>query len=99
MAERGGCGLEADLKAIPIRQETIEVCEFLGVNPYLLTSAGSALIACDDAEALLQKLSERGINAAVIGHLKEGHEKVLRNDDEMRFLDMPQADELVRIMS
>ncbi len=99
MAERGGCGLEADLKAIPIRQETIEVCEFLGVNPYLLTSAGSALIACDDAEALLQKLSERGINAAVIGYLKEGNEKVLRNDDEMRFLDMPQTDELVRIMS
>ncbi len=98
MAERGGCGLEADLKAIPIRQETIEVCEFLGVNPYLLTSSGSALIACDDAEALLQKLSERGINAAVIGHLKEGNERILRNDDEMRFLDMPQADELVRIM-
>ncbi len=99
MAERGGCGLEADLKAIPIRQETIEVCEFLGVNPYLLTSAGSALIACDDEEALLQKLSERGINAAVIGHLKEGNERILKNDDEMRFLDMPKADELVRVMT
>ena len=35
MAEASGVGLEIDLKKIPIRQETVEVCEFFGVNPYL----------------------------------------------------------------
>ena len=99
LAERAGCGLEADLRAIPIRQETIEVCEFLGVNPYLLTSAGSLLIACDHEEELMERLAVRGINAAVIGHLREGNERILRNDDETRFLDMPQADELVKVFS
>ena len=33
LAESAGVGLEIDLKKIPIRQETIEVCEFLDVYP------------------------------------------------------------------
>lgn len=99
MAERAGCGLEAYLKAIPIRQETIEVCEQLEVNPYLLTSAGALLIACDDGEGLVNRLAESGINASVIGCLREGNDRIIRNDDEIRYLDMPQTDELVRVFS
>ena len=45
MAEASGVGLEIDLKKIPIRQETVEVCEFFGVNPYLLISSGCMLMA------------------------------------------------------
>lgn len=34
MAEASGVGLEIDLKKIPVRQETIEICEFfLGSIP------------------------------------------------------------------
>jgi hydrogenase maturation factor len=33
MAEAAGVGLEIDLKKIPIRQETIEICEFFDINP------------------------------------------------------------------
>ena len=36
MAEASGVGLEIDLKKIPVRQETIEICEFFGINPYCL---------------------------------------------------------------
>jgi hydrogenase expression/formation protein HypE len=38
MAEASGVGLEIDLKKIPVRQETIEICEFFGINPYELIS-------------------------------------------------------------
>ena len=34
VAEASGIGLEIDLKAIPIRQETIEICEYFELNPY-----------------------------------------------------------------
>lgn len=34
MAEASGVGLEIDTKKIPIRQETVEICEFFGINPY-----------------------------------------------------------------
>ncbi len=99
MAERAGCGLEVNLKSIPIRQETIEVCEFLEVNPYMLTSAGALLIACSEEEALLTALEEKGINAKVIGYLREGNDRIITNDDEKRFLELPQADEIHRILS
>ncbi len=36
LAEKAGVGLEIDLKKLPIRQETVEICEILGINPYEL---------------------------------------------------------------
>lgn len=44
MAEASGVGLDIDLKKIPIRQETIEICEVYDINPYLLISSGAMLI-------------------------------------------------------
>ena len=35
MGSGSGVGLDIDLKKIPIRQETVEVCEALGLNPYI----------------------------------------------------------------
>ncbi len=29
LAQRAGVGLEIDLKKIPLKQETVEICEFL----------------------------------------------------------------------
>ena len=39
MASAGGVGLEIDLRAIPIRQETVEICEFFGSIPIRLCPA------------------------------------------------------------
>ena len=44
MAEASGVGMDVDLRRIPIRQETIEVCERLDVDPYKLEAKGSVLI-------------------------------------------------------
>ena len=40
MAEASGVGMDVDLRRIPIRQETIEVCERLDVDPYKLEAKG-----------------------------------------------------------
>ena len=53
MAEGAGTGLDVDLRKIPIRQETVEICEFFGVNPYLIMSSGSMMIASDDGHHLV----------------------------------------------
>ena len=45
MARGAGVGLEVDLKKIPIRQETVEICNYFGVNPYQIMSSGSMMIA------------------------------------------------------
>ena len=35
MAQASGVGLEMMLRQLPIRQETIEICEFFDINPYI----------------------------------------------------------------
>mgnify|MGYP002508288826 CR=1 FL=1 len=41
LAQRAGVGLSVHLKAIPIRQETVEICNFYDINPYELAAGGS----------------------------------------------------------
>lgn len=98
MAEGAGVGLEVDLKKIPIRQETVEICEFFGVNPYLIMSSGSMMIAADDGLLVVQELKKAGIEATVIGRTTAGNDRILRNGDDVRYLDRPQTDELYKIL-
>ena len=56
MAEASEVGLEADFRKVPVRQETIEVCEIFDLNPYKLQAEGSVLIGIRGGEALVQKL-------------------------------------------
>lgn len=93
MAEHAGVGLEVDLKKIPVRQETIEICEYFDRNPYELYSAGSLLVGTDKGEALTAYLQTRGIPAAVIGRVTDGNERIIRNGEDCRFLDRPKQDE------
>ena len=58
MGSGSGVGLDIDLKKIPIRQETVEVCEVLGLNPYILMSSGTMMIAADDGYGLAEKLKQ-----------------------------------------
>ena len=96
MAEASGVGLCVDLKKIPIRQETIEICEFFNLNPYQLISSGSMLIGTDHGSQLVDALAKEGIHASVIGKAVEGNDRVIFNDGEKRFLEPPKADELYR---
>ena len=59
MAAGSKVGLDIDLKKIPIRQETVEVCEALGLNPYILMSSGSMMIAVPDGYGLVPKAEWR----------------------------------------
>lgn len=87
MAEASGVGLEIDLKKIPIRQETVEICEYFDVNPYGLISSGMMLMAAADGNALVLALQEVGIPATVIGKATAGNDRVIIRDEERRFLE------------
>lgn len=94
LAEGAGLGLEVQAKEIPVRQETIEICELFHKNPYLLPSAGSFLLAAEQGERLKMELAAAGIPSAVIGRLTDGNDRVLRNGEEKRFLELPKRNEL-----
>ena len=94
-----GLGMDIDLKKIPIRQETVEITDVFDVNPYLLASAGALLIVAQDGNKMVSALEKEGIPGVVIGRLTQGNERIIRNEDETRYLDLPQSDEILRILS
>ena len=94
LAEKGNLGIEVDLKKIPMRQETIEICEVLGVNPYELYGAGSLLMASDKGNEIIHELEKLEIPATIIGKITEDNGKVLLNGEEVRFLDRPKNDSI-----
>ncbi|MGN0343188.1 MAG: AIR synthase family protein [Roseburia sp.] len=98
MAEASGVGLEIDLKKIPIRQETVEICEYFHINPYRLISSGCMLMAAADGNQLVMELKKAGIEATVIGKATDSNDRVLINEEERRFLEQPQTDELYQVV-
>lgn len=97
LGEASGVGITAYLDKIPIRQETIEVCEVFHLNPYMLISSGSMMIGCDKGNLLVEKLAEAGIPAAVIGRATESNDRVIISKDETRYIGPAGSDELYKV--
>lgn len=98
LCEKAGVGLTMDLKKIPIRQETVEVCECLGVNPYELYSGGCIVMTAVDGTKLKNDLNKAGINAEIVGKITDSNDRIITNDDEIRFMDRPKQDEIYRFL-
>lgn len=96
LAEAEGIGFEIDFSKLALKQETVEICEFFQLNPYLLTTAGSYLILTERGEETLENLKKAGASAVRIGVVKEQNARVLVNGEETRYLDRPAQDELER---
>lgn len=96
LSRKTGCGLDVDLQTLPLLQETIEITDYLGINPYAMRSAGSLLIAVSsaDTDRLIQCLEQEGCIAVKIGKLTGNKDKIIRNGEDVRFLDRPQTDTL-----
>lgn len=96
LAECAGVGLEIDLKKIPIRQETVEICNYLDLNPYELMANGSLLCLTERADILIETLQREQIPAAVIGRAALNRDRVIINGEERRFLEPAKADEIYK---
>lgn len=89
------CGLRINIKDIPIRQETIEICEELSVNPYALYSGNSMIIVCTNSGEVINRLADSNIKATLVGYTTcEDNDKILINGDERSFLQHIRKDEL-----
>ena len=94
MADHWGTGFTVQLKDLPVRQETIEVCEIEEKNPYYLYSEGCLLLAANHGDRVCATLRAQGIPAAVIGVLTNKKDKTLCHDSTISCLNRPRQDEL-----
>lgn len=97
LAKEADTGLELDMRKLSVLQETIEVCEHYRLNPYQLTSVGSLLMVTDDGEALADALRREQVEASVIGRMTDNNDKMLHNGEEVRYIDRPAPDEIMKI--
>ena len=98
-AEASGVGLEINLKKIPIRQETVEICEFFNINPYKLLSAGCLLIAAKDGNQVVREIEKAGGHAVIVGVTTDSNDRVLLQEGERRFLETVQTDEIYKVLA
>lgn len=89
IADRAGLGLSADLRKLPVRQETIEITELFDIDPYRMDSRGAVLIGTFHGMELTETLTRARIPAAVVGRVSKGPERVLYNQEIKRYIEKP----------
>lgn len=94
MSKELKCGLRINIKDIPFKQETVEICEFTGVNPYALYSGYSNVVVAKDGNAAVSFFEENGIPATIVGTTTEDNDKIVINEDERGYLPHIRKDEL-----
>ena len=87
--ETYGTGVEIESLLIPIRQETIEICQFAGLNPYQLLSGGSYLIITSKWEEVMLELREKKVVSEVIGETTKNKARLIKRGDYIRHLPRP----------
>ena len=87
MAENAGLGARIQLKEVPLKQETVEICDYFNISPYQLISVGAVLLTATHGQKVLAELAAAGIPAVIIGHLTDDNDRVVLNEEEVRFLE------------
>lgn len=97
MAETADVGIEVNLDNIPIRQQTIELCEYYNLNPYEMMSTGAVIMVTEDGAGLVSELSHRGYAAEVAGQTTDSNDRVFIRNEERAFITPPKGDEIYKI--
>jgi hydrogenase maturation factor len=73
IARASGTGIMADRDAIPLSPSAARLCAHFGIDPYAAISEGTLLITArpDAKGAVIKRLADKGINAAVIGEVTD----------------------------
>lgn len=98
MGEDLETGLEVELKAIPVKQETIEIANHFDIDPYKLLSGGSLLMVASRGYDLVRLFRKNGINAAVIGSVNNSKDRTILNGEIRRFICPRDKDEIETII-
>ena len=91
LAKEHNLGLRAELRDIPIRQETVEVFNTLDLDPYRLASYGSWLCFADNGAEVLSELRRQGYTeATVIGYTTKDNKRLLYYSGVERYILPPE---------
>ena len=93
--KREQMGIDVDVSKIPIRQETVEICQFFCLNPYKISSRGAYLILTTEPDKVIAHLKKGEIKVTLIGVITDKKERIIRRADDIRYLPRAPADERI----
>ncbi len=98
-------GVTIQHRSIPVKQETIELCNYFDINPYMCDGTGAFLVVVRDGKLLIDELSKEGYAASVVGKLTKNKDRVvvLNTEEgssvEKRFLAPVKGDEIYKVIA
>lgn len=96
-------GIEIEQSSIPLREGVVNACDLLGIDPLSIGNEGKVIIGCvpEMADAVLKaiKSTKEGKDAAIIGTVNNGNERVILRTEigGKRILEPPSGDPVPRI--
>ncbi|NBG87458.1 AIR synthase family protein [Isachenkonia alkalipeptolytica] len=99
LGEASSLGVKVYLEDIPLRRATVEITEYLGIDPLKLISSGVMVMSVDPSkkEGLLREFSKNGVEAADVGEVIAG-DSYLQKGDHREPLGPPDTDELYKVI-
>ena len=98
-------GVDVAHNKISIRQETVEICNYFDINPYMCDGTGALLVVAKDGKLLEDKLSKAGYVASVLGRVTKNRDRIVvlnkgeGSSLEKRFLAPVKGDEIYKVIS
>jgi len=102
VATASGTGVAINKDAVPVLQETAELCATLRVDPWGLISSGALLITAgpERTSDVIDAVNEAGIPAVDIGEIRPPEDGlILRTGGVDKVLPMFDRDELARVLA
>lgn len=95
VAEASDKGMYIYKEKIPVKEETVKICETLNIDPYRLISSGCMIITCSNGEGLRKLLNNNGITANIVGKItKEG--RIIKDGGIETEVEPPGSDEIYK---
>ena len=87
-------GMHLDVRQVPLRQESIELCNMFDLNPYRAKSSGCMILTsgCGARTAeIISRVTEGKLPCVIAGYTLKGKEKLLINREEVQYLTRPEC--------
>ncbi|MFL0246490.1 AIR synthase family protein [Candidatus Clostridium stratigraminis] len=94
MADASNVGFRVYEEKMPLSNVTKKICSKLNIDPLRLISSGSMLITTKNGPELINKLSKKGIKAAIIGNITKDKGILVDNKGFEIEVQPPERDEL-----
>lgn len=91
LMKRNCLGAEFSQRAIPVKQQTVEICESFDLDPYRMESEGCILWLAEDPEPLRKKAAAAGVCCVQIGFAHKGSAICRTDGASVAYLRRPES--------